>query len=309
MKTIFSCLVSSMRELLIIIYVSGCYIFFSILSIFALIEFKLGGYEGNKFSVVNKININKKRCEKVGAFLYDREIDTLYLDVPWPFPVQLGISNGLTKCEMTPMFVRLPFLLKSWVNFEILLREIELLKLALTGKILMHSSCYDNTLVVGFPNSGKTYQTYKAVSEGAKLISEEYTIIYDGKAHPYERIMRTCFSARTMKDCNIETSLREKLWLAAATLRATLFPFMYEAVIWKNIPVSGESSEIKKIVYGSTGREVKNWKEFAILCENEFPFLSSEFLQAYALASGLDLIGIQETQRNLIKNFVESVYK
>ena len=120
--------------------------------------------------------------------------------------------------------------------------------------------------------------------------------------------MRTCFSARTMKDCNIETSLREKLWLMAATLRATLFPFMYEAVIWKNIPVSGQAAEIKKIVYGSTGREVKNWKEFAILCENEFPFMSSEFLQAYALASGLDLIGIQETQRNLIKEFVESVY-
>ena len=112
-----------------------------------------------------------------------------------------------------------------------------------------------------------------------------------------------------MKDCNIETSLREKLWLAAATLRATLFPFMYEAVIWKNIHVSGEASEIKKIVYGSTGREVKDWKEFAILCENEFPFMSSEFLQAYAIASGLDLLKIQETQRNLIKEFVESVYQ
>ena len=259
------------------------------------------------FDVVEKINISKK-ANKIGAFLYDPEIDGLYLDVPWWFPVQLGVTHGLSRCQVTPMFLKLPFLMKGWVQEYILLREIELLKLALTGKILMHGSCYDNTLVVGFSNSGKTYQTYKAVSEGAKLISEEYTIIYDGKAHPYERVMRTCFSARTMKDCGIETSLREKLWLMAATLRATLFPFMYEAVIWKNIPVSGESSEIKKIVYGSTGREVKDWKEFAILCENEFPFMSSEFLQAYALVSGLDLLGIQETQRNLIKKFVESVY-
>jgi len=309
MTSLFKFLVTTLRELLIIVYVFGCYIFFSILSIFAFIEFKLGGYEGMEFKVVSKVKINKQKCEKVGAFLYDRDLDALYLDVHWPFPVQFGISKGLTLVEMTPMFVRLPFLLKGWLNIDITLREIKLLKLAMTGKILMHGSCYDNTLVVGFPNSGKTYQTYKAVSEGAKLISEEYTIIYDGKAHPYERVMRTCFSARTMKDCGIETSLYEKLWLAAATLRATLFPFMYEAVIWKNIPVSGASSPITKIVYGSTGREVKDWKEFAILCENEFPFMSSEFLQAYAIASGLDLLKIQETQRNLIKEFVESVYQ
>src|SRR3990167_1017865 len=261
-----------------------------------------------EFCVVPRIHISKK-CEKVGAFLYDRDKDALYHDSRWPFPVQIGISDGLTQCEVTPMFLQIPYILKGWINSDILIRQIKLLKLALDGKILMHGSCYANTLVVGFPNSGKTYQTYKAVSEGAKLISEEYTIIYDGKAHPYERVMRTCFSARTMKDCNIETSLREKLWLAAATLRATLFPFMYEAVIWKNIHVSGEASEIKKIVYGSTGREVKDWKEFAILCENEFPFMSSEFLQAYAIASGLDLLKIQETQRNLIKEFVESVYQ
>ena len=261
------------------------------------------------YEVVERININRANCIKVGAFLYDKEVDGLYLDVPWPFPVQIGFTHGLTKCELTPMFLKLPFILKGWINSDILIRQIKLLKLALDGKILMHGSCYDNVLVVGFPNSGKTYQTYKAVSEGAKLISEEYTIIYDGKAHPYERVMRTCFSARTMKDCNIETSLREKLWLMAATLRAALFPFMYEAVIWKNIPVSGQASEIKKIVYGSTGREVKDWRQFAILCENEFPFMASEFLQAYAIVSGLDLLGIQETQRNLIKKFVKGVYR
>lgn len=206
------------------------------------------------------------------------------------------------------MFLRIPFIMKGWINQDILLREVELLKLAMTDKILMHGSCYDNTLVVGLPNTGKTYQTYKAVSEGARLISEEYTVIYDGKAHPYKPVMRTCFSARTMKDCGIKTSIREKLWLFVATIRATLLPFMYEAVIWKQIPVSGHSSEIKKIVYGSTGQEVKDWKQFAILCENEFPFMSSEFLQAYALATGLDLIGIQNKQRELIRRFVLHVY-
>lgn len=261
-----------------------------------------------EYSIVERINIRKDRCEKVGAFLYDQEIDGLYLDMPWPFPVQLGITEGLSKCEVTPMFLKLPFIMKGWINQDILLREIELLKLVVEGKILMHASCVDNTLIVGLPNSGKTYQTYKAVSEGGTLISEEYTIIQGKTAAPYKPVMRTCFSARTLKDCRLRLSLREKVWLASATLRAFLFPFMYEAVIWKEIPVSGQTAEVKKIVYGSTGREIKDWKAFAILCENEFPFMSSEFLQAYALASGLDILGVQEKQRNLIKKFVEAVY-
>lgn len=261
-----------------------------------------------EFSVVERINIRRDKCEKVGAFLYDREIDGLYHESPWWFPVQIGFTDGLSKCQLTPMFLRLPFIMKGWINHDILLRQVELLKLVLMGKILMHGSCYDSTLVVGFPNSGKTYQTYKAVSEGARLVSEEYTIIFDKKAHPYKPVMRTCFSARTMKDCGIKTSPYEKLWLAAATLREKLFPFMYEAVIWKEIPVSGETAVIKKIVYGSTGNEIKDWRQFAILCENEFPFMSSEFLQAYAIASGFDILGVQEKQRNLIKEFVESVY-
>ncbi len=273
------------------------------------------------YEVVEKININRKRCKKIGAFLYDPEIDGLYHESPWWFPVQIGITHGLTKCQVTPMFLKLPFLMKGWINEQILMRQVELLKLVQEGKILMHASCVtDNsgadkgsTLITGFPNSGKTYQTYKRVSQGDDLISEEYTIIYKGVfgnwwAKPYKPVMRTCFSARTMKDCGIKTSLWEKMWLAATTLREQIFPFMYEAVIWKEIPSSGIEDKIDKIFYGSTGREVTDWKEFAILCENEFPFMSSEFLQAYAVASGFDILGIQEKQRNLIKEFVNAVY-
>lgn len=260
------------------------------------------------YKIVDRIRINKSKCMKVGAFLYDKEVDGLYHESPWPFPVQIGITDGLKNCEVTPGFLRLPFILKGWINHDILLREIDLLKLALTGKILMHASCVDNTLIVGFPNSGKTYQTYKSVSEGGELISEEYTVIHEGRAYPYKPIMRTCFSARTLKDCKIKTSLKEKLWLLGTTIRAAIMPFMFEAVIWKEIPVSGKSAQIKKIVYGSIGNEVTDWKDFAILCENEFPFMSSEFLQAYAIATGFNLLGVQEKQRNLIKEFVQSVY-
>jgi len=261
-----------------------------------------------EYSVVEKIHINRARAKKIGAFLYDPKIDGLYLESPWPFPVQIGMTNRLSKCEVTPMFLRLPFIMKGWLNQDILLRMVDLLRLVGEGKILMHGSCVGDTLIVGLPNAGKTYQTYRMVSSGGKLISEEYTVLYDGKAHPYSDVMRTCFSARTMKDCGIDMTLWEKIWLFFATIRAKLFPFMYEAVIWKEIKASGEESKIKRIIYGSTGQEVKDWKHFAILCENEFPFMSSEFLQAYALASGLDLIAIQNKQRELIRRFVLHVY-
>ena len=92
------------------------------------------------------------------------------------------------------------------------------------------------------------------------------------------------------------------------TLRAVLFPCMHEAVIWRSIHVSGKSAEIKRIVYGSTGADIRHWKTFAILAENEFPFMASDFLQAYAVASGFDILAAQEKQRNLIKEFVDAVY-
>lgn len=261
------------------------------------------------FEVVERIHINRDRCRKVGAFLYDKEVDGLYHESPWPFPVQLGITHGLTKCQVTPMFLNLPFILKGWINQDILLRQIDLLKLAQAGKILMHASCVDDTLIVGLPQAGKTYETYRRVAHGGLLVSEEYTVISGLEASPFRPVMRTCFSRKTLDAAGMVMTAREKAEMAANTLRARLFPFMYEAVIWREIPVSGEvCPKVRRILYGSTGEEVKDWKRLAILCENEFPFMSSEFLQAYALAAGYDLIGIQNTQRELIRRFVDAVY-
>lgn len=262
-----------------------------------------------EYKVVSKINFNKAKARKIGAFWFRKEDNALYHESPWPFPVQLLIEDGLSKAYVTPMMLELPFILKGWLNLDILLREIELLWLALKDKILMHASCVDDTLIVGFPNSGKTYQTYKWVSEGKKLVSEEYTVIDKyGVAHPYKPVMRTCFSQKTFDACGMKMTLKEKVWMFFATLRATLFPFMHEAVIWRSIPVSGTTSRIRKIVYGSTGEEVKDWRTFAVLCENEFPFMGNDFLQAYAVAAKFDIIAIQNHQRALIKRFVESVY-
>lgn len=263
------------------------------------------------YSVVSKIHFNKKTAQKIGAFWYDPLTDGLYHESPWPFPVQLLISHELTQCQVTPGFLKLPFILKGWLNLDILLREIDLIKFAQAGKILMHASCVDDTLIVGFPQAGKTYETYRRMRDGGKLISEEYTLLENASgpvAAPYKPVMRTCFSRKTLRDCRIATSLKEKAWLAATTVRAMLFPFMYEAVIWKEFPVSGQTSTVKEIVYGSTSRKVTDWKEFAILCTNEFPFMGNEFLQAYAVVSGLDLIAIQERLFWLIKDFVYAVY-
>src|SRR3990167_9882764 len=206
------------------------------------------------FEVVERINISKK-CKKIGAFLYDPELDGLFLDCPWWFPVQLGYTHGLTRCQVTPMFLKMPFLMKNWINQDVLMRLVELLNLVKKNVILMHGSCVDDVLIVGLPNAGKTYQTYVSVAKGGTLVSEEYTLIDDkGVAHPYAPMMRTCFSKKTMDAAGLKMTLKEKLWMFASTIRSIIFPFMYEAVIWRSIPVTGEMRKIKKIVYGSTGK-------------------------------------------------------
>ena len=200
------------------------------------------------FEVVERINISKK-AKKIGAFLYDPEIDGLYHESPWWFPVQIGVTHGLTKGQVTPMFLKLPFIMKGWVHEQILLRLIDVLRFASNGWILMHGSCVDDVLIVGLPNSGKTYQTYKSVAEGGTLISEEYTMIGPMKeAYPYKPVMRTCFSESAMKVAGLKKTFQETLWMGAATLRAKLFPFMYEAVIWREIPTSGQKSVSKNII-------------------------------------------------------------
>jgi hypothetical protein len=262
-----------------------------------------------QYSVVPKINIfNLGIGRKIGQYIYFQDSDALYFEAPYPFPVQLLISHGLSKCQVTPMFLKLPFILKGWINLDILLRLIDVMKFVLQGQLMLHASCVDDTLIVGFPNAGKTYQTMKMMQSAGTLISEEYTLIYEGAARPYKRFTRTCISNKTVKDCNFPLTLRQKIHLFFTTIRAKLMPFMFEDVIWVNLETSGRSSRVNKIVYGSTGMEVKYWKDLAILTENEFPFTGSDFLQAYAVCSGLDIIGIQSKQRLMVKDFVDAVY-
>ena len=245
---------------------------------------------------------------KFGQYTYFYSNDAIYYKAPYPFPVEIMVSEGLSKCQVTPAFLKLPFILKGWINLDILLREIDVMRMALVGQLFLHASCVDETLVVGFPNSGKTWMTMKMIQEGGDLISEEYTLIYNGVAKPYKPMTRTCISQSTIDVCNMKLSLKQKIHLFFTTLRAWLMPFMFEAVIWMNLQTCGKTAKVKRIVYGSTGREISSWKDLAILTENEFPFMSSDFLQAYAIATGFDIIDVQNRQRKLIKDFVESIY-
>ena len=74
------------------------------------------------YKVVSRIYINKDRCKKMGEFLYDKGLDALYYEGPYPFPVQLAVYKGLSRVEVTPGFLKLPFILRGWINFDMLFR-------------------------------------------------------------------------------------------------------------------------------------------------------------------------------------------
>jgi hypothetical protein len=260
------------------------------------------------YEIVKRISIDKSRCTKIGPYLYDKIKDAIYWEGAYPFPVQIMLSDGLSKCQVTPFFTKLPYFLRAGIQLDLLMREIDLMKLVLTGSLMLHASCVDHTLIVGYPNSGKTYQTYLLAKHGGKIVSEECTLIQKNKAFPYKKTIKSCFSARTIKDCGIKLNFKERLNLWYNTVRAKLVPFIFEAVTWKTMEVSGEGSRVRKIIYGSTGEEMKDPRQLMILTDNEFPFAANEMLQAYALTSGLDIIDIQKRQRKLIKDFIYDIY-
>lgn len=259
-------------------------------------------------SVIPKISTNKD-CIKIGDFLYSKTEDSIFLELPYPFKVQLKITE-LWRVEVTPGFLKLPSILRGGINFDLLCRELELINYIQSDKLLLHASCVGNnsgTLIVGFPQSGKTYNTFKSVMEGFPLVSEEYTLIYKDLAFPYKLKCRSCLSRRTIKDCGFPLTLKESVSLSLNTIRAKILPFLFEAVIWKDFPVSGKTARVDCIVYGSSNKLIKDPKQLILLTENEFPFMSESILEAYSFVSGFDLISIQDKQRKLITEFVNVV--
>ena len=261
------------------------------------------------YVIKEKISTNKD-CTKIGEFLYSKNENSIYFELPYPFRVQLKIVDW-HKVYCTPGFKRLFTILRGNINIDLLCRELDLIKYVQEDKLLLHASCIAENgigkLRVGFPNSGKTYETYRSVADGYDLISEEYTVIYKRMASAYKPKCRSCLSAKTIGIGGFKLTNKENLLLKMTTLRSKLMPFMFEAAIWKDIAVKGTSSIVDSIVYGSTNDCIENYKDLILLTENEFPFMGEYILEAYAMASRFDLIGIQNKQRQLIYEFVNSI--
>jgi hypothetical protein len=263
-----------------------------------------------ELEIVKQINIDKKKSESIGEFFYNRDENSIAFDGPWLFPVQLKITDW-KKIQITPAFRILPTILRGFLNPDIICRELNLIELVQQNKLLLHASCVKlnnkGILNMGFPNSGKTYETYYSLSVGGLLISEEYTIIDNGIAYPYRSIVRSCLSKITIEDCKIKTTLLERSQLFLNTIRAKLIPFLFEPVIWKEFLVSGKSTQINEIRIKGQTIEDNLYEKLVLLTENEFPFMSEYILEAYAFMNGFNLSGIQNRQRWLLWEFVKNL--
>lgn len=262
-----------------------------------------------EYEVVPRIFFNKRRCELIGEFFYNPADDSIILDHPFVFPVQLAVL-GLERVFITPWFKRFPTIFRANININLLCRELDLIAAVDKNKLLIHGSCVargrEAKLFVGFPNSGKTYQTFKHLREGWTLISEEITVINNGVASAYRKVMRSCLSNRTIRDCRIKITDAQRLQLAVNTLRAKCLPFLYEDAIWKDSIPSGKSARVTEII--SCGKRLEDHKQLVYLTENEFPIACEAILECYAYASGFDLAGVQDKQRQLIKEFFKGVH-
>ena len=280
-----------------------------------------------ELSIKKTIPINRNDCVKIGEFLYNRKEDSIFFELPFPFPLQLKLTHHRFEhthqttwlVEATPAFMKLPTIMRGHININILCRELDVLEYLQQGKLMLHASCYEHTdhgelrggiLNVGFQNTGKTYNTYRAVAAGASLISEEYTIIDEEfRACPYKEMVRSCLSKKTLDDCSIGMEPIEYIWLFFKTILAKLMPFMFEAAIWKDFPVSEIIAQVKEVRMYNKPIKEKLYEKLVLLTENEFPFMAEDILQAYAFASGYNLIWMQDQQRQLIKRFANHIMR
>ena len=164
--------------------------------------------------VVPDIKCNKLQAERIGEFYYNRKENSIYFEMPYPLPVKLKITNW-DYVEVTHGFRNLPTILTGGINEDFVCKDLEVIKHLQQGQLLLHGSCVtkgeEGLLIVGFPQTGKTYGTYTRVASGWSLISEEYTVIDGTKAYPLKETVRSCFSRKTLKDAKIKITWKEEL--------------------------------------------------------------------------------------------------
>ena len=186
-----------------------------------------------------RLNIDINAYSRVGDFLYHPQTDTLYFELPYPFPVQVmasGIASDNVTIMVSSTFLKLPTVMRGGINFTYLFREIFLLKLINRGCLFLHgaSVAFANNGVVmtAFANTGKTYLSFGLAKSGlARMLADEYTVINE------QGLMRafpgmSALSPQTIKECAIEITGKEQFIMWLCQLRSFLMPFLFEPVIW-----------------------------------------------------------------------------
>lgn len=274
------------------------------------------------------IDVAEFNLKRIGDFAYDQDKDVFFYDHPFFFPAKLlvkGLSSQAVEIRVTPWFLKLPTIFRGGLNFDYIFREIILIKLIELGYVIFHSAGVDingkGLLFTAFPNTGKTYLSFGLVRENkAKLVSDEYLFVNES-LEVKSFFGMSALGPRIIKDFAINISLEERFKLNLCILRAKLLPFLFEANIWvesSRLVQSAKraiSSNLDCILFLARGQDQirpvdknKAYQKLLLLTENEFPFVTNYFFQAYAYANDkFDLFGLQTKQRQIINNIVNKV--
>jgi len=250
------------------------------------------------FSISLEVKKNIKcKGKRVGDYLYDKETDTIYYELPYPFPCKFAVI-GLKKIIVTPAMLHLPTFLK-YHNIDWLRQQLLQVHLIQNDCLLLHGSAWwgknnQGYLAVGFPDSGKTTRVLKEVKQGAKFCSDENIIISKTLwCYPVER--KTSLSYWLAKEVKYPLTLRQKLSYIPIRLRHKLCP-LFEPNIWVDLPFTRYDFKLHHLIYLTEGEG----KSLRLLTDNEFPFYTNPVIQSYCYATGLNLDEIYNKYKNLI---------
>lgn len=279
--------------------------------------------------VVNDIIIDKSNYHQYSDCWYNQELDYLYYEYPFWFPAKLLIRNlegDETEIVVNKWFQRLPSFMKG-VNLTYLVREIELIKDLGRDILTIHGACVmtrdgQGILIVGLPNSGKTYKTLMWVKEGCSYIGDEYVKVSKNIA---TRVHTKCaLSPYLVRKFGIDITLSQAISLKFRAFLGKLSPFLWEPIIWVDSDqvFKGKTLEgcaVDHIAFldrkgdYSSGKKApltasETAKKIEIVLDNEFPFSSNYLLQVYSFLNPLfDLPFYKRKQRDLICELVEDV--
>lgn len=246
---------------------------------------------------------------RIGDYTYDKESDTIFYSLPYPFPCALAVKSLKEIC-VTPMMLRLPSFLK-YHNIDWLRQQLMQICCVEHDAILIHGAAWSEGnigyLACGFPNSGKTTIVIRRMINSSKEVlfcSDENVIIQqiDFKFGPCKTMFfmfpikrKSCLTRKQLKNVDIYLSLAQRFRLKLREMLSKILP-LFEPNIYVDLPYERHGFDLAKIIYLSPGAD-----SLALLTDNEFPFFTNPVIQTYAYATGWDLDGVYKKYRELIK--------